>query len=234
MEESASKISWTVWLKRLGALLAVIVIMDALLFGAAGRLDWLGAWLLTGLYFLFLLLVAIWTTIKAPGLMEERSRKAANVKTWDNVIMSIYTVLLFVLLIIAGLDAGRFRWSVMPVALQILGIVLLALSGYVIWRVIAVNYYLSRYARIQDDRGQKVVAEGPYRYVRHPMYAMFIPFMAGIAFVLGSWWALLPGGLIGVLFIIRTALEDKMLQQELPGYREYAQKVRYRLFPGVW
>jgi protein-S-isoprenylcysteine O-methyltransferase Ste14 len=234
MEESASKISWTVWLKRLGALLAVIVIMDALLFGAAGRLDWLGAWLLTGLYFLFLLLVAIWTTIKAPGLMEERSRKAANVKTWDNVIMSIYTILLFVLLITAGLDAGRFRWSVMPVALQILGIVLLALSGYVIWRVIAVNYYLSRYARIQDDRGQKVVAEGPYRYVRHPMYAMFIPFMAGIAFVLGSWWALLPGGLIGVLFIIRTALEDKMLQQELPGYREYAQKVRYRLFPGVW
>ena len=234
MEESASKISWTVWLKRLGALLAVIVIMDALLFGAAGRLDWLGAWLLTGLYFLFLLIVAIWTTIKAPGLMEERSRKAANVKSWDNVIMTIYTVLLFALLITAGLDAGRFRWSAMPVAWQILGIMLLALSGYVIWRVIAVNYYLSRYARIQDDRGQKVVAEGPYRFVRHPMYAMLIPFMTGIALVLGSWWALLPGGLIGVLFVIRTALEDKMLQQELPGYRDYAQKVRYRLFPGIW
>ena len=234
MEESTSKISWTVWLKRLGALLAVIVILDALLFGAAGRLDWLGAWLLTGLYFLFLLLVAIWMSVKAPGLMEERSRKAGNVKTWDNIIMSIYTVLLFALLITAGLDAGRFRWSVMPVTLQILGIVLLALSGYVIWRVTAVNYYLSRYARIQDDRGQKVVAEGPYRFVRHPMYAMIIPFMAGIAFVLGSWWALLPGGLIGVLFVIRTAMEDKMLQQELPGYREYAQKVRYRLFPGIW
>jgi len=208
--------------------------MDALLFGTAGRLDWSGAWLLTGLYLLFLLVVVIWTSLKAPGLMEERSRRAENVKPWDKVITSIYTVLLIALLVTAGLDAGRFRWSVMPVALQILGIVLLILSGFVIWRVISVNYYLSRYARIQDDRGQKVVMEGPYRYVRHPMYAMLIPFMLGIAFLLGSWWALVPGLLIGVLFLIRTALEDRMLQEELPGYREYAQKVRYRLFPGIW
>jgi protein-S-isoprenylcysteine O-methyltransferase Ste14 len=66
------------------------------------------------------------------------------------------------------------------------------------------------------------------------MYAMLVPFMLGIALVLGSWWALIPGGLIGMLYVIRTALEDRMLQNELPGYREYAQKVRYRLFPGIW
>jgi protein-S-isoprenylcysteine O-methyltransferase Ste14 len=132
------------------------------------------------------------------------------------------------------LDAGRFRWSSMPVALQVLGVLLLAFTGFVIGRVMTVNYYLSRYARIQDDRGQQVVTQGPYRYVRHPMYAVLPPFMAGMALVLGSWWALVPAGLIGALYIIRTALEDHMLQEELPGYREYAQKVRFRLFPGIW
>ncbi len=127
-------------------------------------------------------------------------------------------------------SAGRS----VPAVLQVVGVLLLIFSGIVIWWVISVNYYLSRYARIQDDRGQQVVTEGPYRFVRHPMYAMFIPFMLGIGLVLGSWWALVPGGLIGVLYLVRTALEDKMLQEELPGYREYALKVRYRLFPGLW
>jgi protein-S-isoprenylcysteine O-methyltransferase Ste14 len=158
--------------------------------------------------------VVVWTSLKAPGLMEERSRRAANVKPWDKVITNIYTVLLL--------------------ALQVLGVLLLAFTGFVIGRVMTVNYYLSRYARIQDDRGQQVVTQGPYRYVRHPMYAVLPPFMAGMALVLGSWWALVPAGLIGALYIIRTALEDRMLQEELPGYREYAQKVRYRLFPGIW
>ena len=234
MEKTPSPVPVSLWIKRIFSILLLIAVMDALLFGAAGRLDWFGAWLLTGLYLAFLLVVVIWATRKAPGLMEERSRVAENVKPWDKIITSIYTVLLRTLLVTAGLDAGRFRWSVMPVVLQGVGVILLVLSGIVIWRVMSVNYYLSRYARIQDDRGQQVVTEGPYRYVRHPMYAMLVPFMLGIALVLGSWWALIPGGLIGMLYVIRTALEDRMLQNELPGYREYAQKVRYRLFPGIW
>lgn len=234
MEKSSHPISARIWLKRFFSILLLIAIMDVLLFGAAGRLDWSGAWLLTGLYLVFLFIIVIWATRNAPGLMEERSRVAKNVKTWDKVINGIYTVLLLALLIVAGLDAGRFRWSVMPVILQGVGVVLFLLAGIVIWWVMSVNYYLSRYARIQDDRGQQVITNGPYGYVRHPMYAMLVPFMLGIALVLGSWWALVPGGLIGVLYVIRTALEDRMLQEELPGYREYATKVRYRLFPGIW
>ncbi len=96
------------------------------------------------------------------------------------------------------------------------------------------NAYLSRFARIQDDRGQQVVTTGPYRYVRHPMYAAVIPFILCIALILGSWWALVPGAIIAILFVVRTALEDRMLQEELPGYKAYAQHVRYRLLPGVW
>jgi protein-S-isoprenylcysteine O-methyltransferase Ste14 len=234
MSESGSPVPFSVWLKRSFQILLIIVIMDGILFGAAGRLDWFGAWLLTGLYLAFLLVVVVWTSLKAPGLMEERSHRAGNVKPWDKIIINIYTILLLALLVTAGLDAGRFRWSSMPFALQVLGVLVLALTGIVIGWVMSVNYYLSRYARIQDDRGQQVVTEGPYRFVRHPMYAMLPLFMAGIALVLGSWWALVPGSLIGVLYIIRTALEDRMLQEELPGYSQYAQKVRYRLFPGIW
>lgn len=234
MTDQPAKVTTALWIKRAFSLLFIIVVMDVLLFGAAGRLDWPAAWILSGLYFLFLLVVVVWTSIKAPGLMEERSHKAKNVKPWDKVITSIYTVLLLGLLILAGLDAGRFRWSSMHPLFQVFGAVGLIVVGVVLWRVISVNYYLSRYARIQDDRGQKVVTEGPYRYVRHPMYAMLIPFMVGMALLLGSWWALIPAGLIAILFIIRTAKEDRMLQDELPGYAEYARKVRYRLFPGIW
>ena len=234
MEKTPPPVPVKIWLKRFFSIILLIVIMDGLLFGAAGRLDWFGAWLLTGLYLAFLLIVVVWATRKAPGLMEERSRMAENVKSWDKIITWVYTVFLLGMLVVAGLDAGRFRWSVMPVALQIVGVILLIFAGAVIWWVMSVNYFLSRYARIQDDRGQQVITEGPYRYVRHPMYAMLVPFMFGIAFVLGSWWALVPAGMIGVLYILRTALEDRMLQEELPGYREYAQKVRYRLFPGIW
>ncbi len=103
-----------------------------------------------------------------------------------------------------------------------------------IWWCMSTNAYLSRFARIQDDRGQKVAQTGPYQFVRHPMYAAIILPVPCIALVLGSWWALIPVGLIACVFVIRTALEDRMLIEELAGYPEYAEKVRYRLLIGIW
>jgi protein-S-isoprenylcysteine O-methyltransferase Ste14 len=138
------------------------------------------------------------------------------------------------MLVVAALDAGRFRWSEMPLVVQVLGVIGLIPLGLLLFWVTATNSYLSSYARIQQDRGQQVVSTGPYKYVRHPMYAAVIPFIICVALILGSWWALIPGGVIGVLFTIRTVLEDRMLQDELPGYKEYAQRVRYRLLPRVW
>jgi protein-S-isoprenylcysteine O-methyltransferase Ste14 len=88
--------------------------------------------------------------------------------------------------------------------------------------------------RIQTDRGQTVVSDGPYRYVRHPGYASSLLAMLAIPLALGSWWALIPAALVGALYVLRTALEDRTLQAELPGYRDYAEHVRYRLLPGVW
>ncbi len=159
---------------------------------------------------------------------------ASNVKGWDKILLALYTTALVALLVVGALDAGRFRWTEMSVALQVVGVIGIIPCGIWLFWVTKTNAYLSRFARIQDDRSQQVVTTGPYRYVRHPMYAAIIPFILCIALILGSGWALVPGAIIAALFIIRTALEDRMLQAELPGYTEYAQRVRYRLVPGVW
>jgi protein-S-isoprenylcysteine O-methyltransferase Ste14 len=225
---------WRALLKRVVAVFIVILVMDILLFIPAGRLDWPAAWLLSLLYGVFLLVYAVWGTLKAPDLLKERSQVADNVKIWDKVIMAVYTVLLLATLVLAGLDAGRFQWSHTPVAVQVLGLMGMVLAGGLVFWTILTNAYLGRMVRIQRDRGHQVVTGGPYHYVRHPMYVGIILLFPGMALFLGSWWALVPAILIGVLMVIRTALEDHTLQAELPGYAEYAQRVRYRLLPGVW
>ncbi len=225
---------WRALLKRVVAVFVVILIMDLLLFVPAGRLDWPAAWILSLLYGVFLLAYAVWGTIKAPDLLKERSQVAENVKVWDKVIMAIYTVLLLATLVLAGLDVGRDQRSQMPAALQVLGLVGIVLAGGLIFWTILTNTYLGRMVRIQEDRGHQVVTGGPYRYVRHPMYVGIILLFPCMALFLGSSWALAPAILIAMLMVIRTALEDRTLQAELPGYVEYARQVRYRLLPGVW
>jgi protein-S-isoprenylcysteine O-methyltransferase Ste14 len=220
---------------RLLVRLIIVTVLFALpLFLAAGRLDWPAAWTFMITFFLFLLAYGLWGMRSDPEQLRERGHVAENVKPWDKAIMGIYTVLLVVLLVVAGLDAGRFGWSSLPLLIRILGwIGLIVPAGLISW-TIRENTYLGRMARIQDDRGQQVVSTGPYRYVRHPMYIGIIVLFIGLPLALGSGWGLAPGGLIGIVFIVRTALEDHMLRQELPGYEEYAGRVRYRLLPGVW
>jgi protein-S-isoprenylcysteine O-methyltransferase Ste14 len=175
-----------------------------------------------------------WGMAKAPGLLQERSQMAANVKTWDKYVNLFYTLSLMALLVVAGLDAGRYGWSQVPGWVQWLGAAGMFASGWVIWRAMVENAFLARWARIQSDRGQRVISSGPYRVVRHPMYAAIILLVISMSLQLGSWWALVPAGLVTLIYLLRTRLEDQMLQTELDGYREYAARVRYRLFPGVW
>ncbi len=225
---------WRALLKRIVALFIVILVMDLLLFVPAGRLDWPAAWILSLLYGVLLLAYAVWGTLRAPDLLEERSQVARNVKVWDKVIIGVYTVLLLATLVLAGLDVGRVRWSQMPLALEVLGLVGIVLSaGLIFWTILS-NAYLGRMVRIQEDRGHQVATGGPYRYVRHPMYVGIILLFPSMALFLGSWWALVPASLIAMLMVVRTALEDRTLRAELAGYAEYAQRVRYRLLPGVW
>ena len=105
--------------------------------------------------------------------------------------------------------------------------------GFVVWGM-AVNSYFSQIVRIQEERGHQVISSGPYRWVRHPGYLGSILFEISVPVMLGSWWALVVGGSIVLLFIMRTALEDKTLQKELEGYSDYSKKVPFRVLPGVW
>ena len=211
-----------------------VVIMGIMLFLAAGRLDWTAAWVYLALNMLIVGTVGMYVARRNPDVINERGRIGREVKSWDLVLMTAYTLMLFVLLIVAGLDAVRFGWTTMHVAVQavgVLGMVLAMVCSY--WAMLS-NPFLSTIVRIQDDRGHRVATTGPYRFVRHPMYVGVIVLWLSTALILGSRWALVPGLLIAVIFVIRTALEDRMLQTELPGYADYAKQVRYRLVPRVW
>ena len=173
---------------------------------------------------------------KTPDLIAERGQfsQKEGIKPWDKVLLPLNIIGPTVMLIVAGLDK-RFEWSPnLPLMLQITAFVITAL-GYSLstWATL-VNRFFSAVVRIQRDREQTVVTSGPYRLIRHPGYAGAVVNSLAIPLLLGSLWALVPAVLVNCLLIVRTALEDSTLQQELDGYRDYAGRVRYRLLPGVW
>ncbi len=213
-----------------------ILIFVVILFVPAGRLDWWAGWALLIGFILAVGLLALWARQNDPALMAERqnSTKAENVKGWDQVIMTLYSVVLLIMLVLASFDAGRMGWSQVPLVVMLMGWLGLVLAYVLVWRVMVENTFLSERVRIQQERGHQVITTGPYKIVRHPMYAGIILAMFSLPLALGSWWALTPAVLIVGLFIIRTALEDRTLTDELPGYQQYTQQVRYRLIPGVW
>lgn len=215
-------------------LVILLGILSLLLFLPAGTLHWPQAWLLISFLSFYFLIYIYLGICKDPEQTRERSHVAQNVKPWDKRIMTIYTLLLPTVFILAGLDFGRFEFSTVPIALQILAWAGLVMAGALILWTVTANTYLSRFARIQDDRDQQVIATGPYRFIRHPMYLGIIVLFLCLGPALGSFLALMPGWLIDILFLIRTAKEDHMLQEELPGYQAYSQQVTSRLLPGIW
>ena len=216
---------------------AVVALLSisALLFGLAGRLDWTAAWWLIGILAATSVLGVPWLAKHDPDLIRERMSKPTDaVPQWDRYLVGMIRSLILVMFVTAALDAGLYRWSRMPLALQVAGGIAIAAGFVVIWRCLAVNHFLASYARLQPDRGQSVVQSGPYRVVRHPMYTAVIGFLFGTALLLGSWLALVVAALIAALFVIRTRLEDRMLTSGLDGYRAYTKRVPNRLVPGIW
>ncbi len=225
-------------LDRAGVSRIVVVLLSAVLFGvllfvSAGRLDWIPAWVYLALYLGSMLTGGAWVLLRNPDVINERGKSTKNDKPWDRLIAVPLTLGFLLLYIVAGLDA-RWNWSAVPYALQILAAVLFVLSMVLIYWTMVSNPYLTTFVRIQDERGHQTVSTGPYRYVRHPMYASMVVYQPCTALILGSWWALLPAALVLIAMVVRTVLEDGTLQAELPGYRDYVQQVRYRLIPGIW
>jgi protein-S-isoprenylcysteine O-methyltransferase Ste14 len=186
-------------------------------------------WLLPKLAYVFVL------RRRDPELLVERATRHRDTMTWDKVIIPIYMVFGLTTLLVASLDGGRFRWSgEMPAAVSLVGVAFYLLGNGLSGWVILTNPFTSSEARIQSERGQQVVADGPYRFVRHPLYLVALILWPTTPLILGSWWAIIPGILAAFMMIVRTALEDRMLHEHLPGYAAYAQQTRYRLIPGVW
>ena len=218
-------------------LVIVYLFIPLILFVCAWDLGWWQAWVFSLLIFVAGIGGRMWAEKRHPGILAERSRfeTAQNVKPWDKVLAPLMAFsIAFPLIIVAGLD-HRFGWSKeFPTWLTLLGLLLVAL-GYALadWALVE-NRFFSGVVRIQADRGHVVCDTGPYRIMRHPGYAGNIVPLAGIVLALGSVWTVIPAVVALVIVVVRTALEDRTLQAELPGYREYAQRVRYRLFPGIY
>jgi len=218
------------WLLRGGIGLAVNA---GLLFGSAGTFAWPGAWAYLALQLLSMLYLIF--GVHDAKLFAERSRWHQDARVWDKFLLPFAIAPIPLALVIAGLDFGRFHWSP-PIGWSFKVLALFAMAfglGLVLWAM-KVNTYFSHMVRIQRERGHRVVTSGPYRYVRHPGYSGHIVAMLALPILLGSYWVLVAAIPSIVVIVIRTALEDRMLQDELAGYRDYALRTRYRLFPRVW
>jgi len=218
-------------LRRFLQVLMQIVLFAVLLFVSSGRLVWRWAWIYLVAYMAIVIVNAF---LLPKNLIEERGKSKENVKQWDKVIMTLNIFPALGLLIVAGLDY-RFGWSPkLDSWIQFAALVLMIFGNAIFtWAMIS-NPFFSTRVRIQFDRGHQTATSGPYKFMRHPGYVGFIIINLATPLVLGSLWALIPGAIITVLFIIRTALEDSTLQKELEDYKEYAEKVKYRLIPGIW
>lgn len=215
---------------------ADILVVAALLFVPAGTASWPAGWVFMALFCGVTLTVTRMLVREDPELLEERmsSPVQRGQPLWDRILLSVLLLLFVAWFILMPLDAVRFDWSDVPLWLQVLGALGLALSFYGMYLVYRENAYLYPVVKLQEDRGQSVVTTGPYRYVRHPLYSFALVFFPATALLLGSWFGLLFSSILIALIVLRTVLEDRMLRRGLAGYATYAQTVRYRLVPRVW
>jgi len=199
--------------------------------------SWWQAWVFFVLFVTAGIGGRIWAEHRHPGILAERAKclKAQDVKSWDKIIGPLMAFFLsFPLVIVAGLD-HHFAWSPhFPIWINLLGFVLTTFGyAFAVWAFVE-NRFFTSLVRIEKDRGHEVCSSGPYRILRHPGYAGNIFALPGIIIALDSVWTLIPVVIAIIIAVIRTELEDRTLQNELKGYKEYVQQVRYRLIPGIY
>ena len=231
--ETAHAASRRQWIRSI----VVYLLIPVVLLVCGGDLSWWQAWA----YGLLIVAAGVGGRVLAerqhPGLMAERQsmEKAQSAKAWDKVLAPLMALSVsFPLVIVAGLD-HRFGWSPgFPLWLNLVGFLLISFGyAFATWALIE-NRFFASVVRIQVDRGHAVCDSGPYRFVRHPGYAGNVVAPLGIVLALSSLWTLIPAAVALVIAVVRTSLEDRTLQDELPGYRDYARRVHYRLIPAIY
>jgi protein-S-isoprenylcysteine O-methyltransferase Ste14 len=209
--------------------------MGAILFTAAGDWRWPQAWAFLAESAVSAFAIGFWLARHDPALLEARTTQPFHPgqSAWDRFFLASAGIAFVGWLVVMGVDR-RFGRSSEPIWLQGLGAVLIALCMIFVWQVFRYNSFAAPQVRIQADRGQYVVTAGPYRIVRHPMYAGAILYFTGVPLLLGSCWGLLPVPIFIVGLGARAVGEERMLRQALFGYDDYAKRVKFRLIPGLW
>ena len=213
----------------------VVIAMGALLFAAAGSLDWPAAWVMLIVSAILGPACGLWLAKTDPALLAERMRPTfqANQPAADKIFMLIFFLALLLWLVAIGLDR-RANASDVPLLLQVLGLAMYLLSiAFIMW-VFRENSFAAPVVKVQAARHQRVISSGPYAFVRHPMYSGVMLYFLGIPLLLGSWWGVALAPVFTLLFAIRARIEERALIEGLPGYADYAERVRYRLVPGLW
>lgn len=223
-------------LKTIVQLLIVLVVVPLVPMIISGAWDWWEAWTYAILSVFGFIISRALASRRHPDILVERARSMdmEDAKPWDKILAPSMALGSVLILVVAGMDK-LFGWTT-PFTLNLKLAALIAIFlGYIFgsWALIE-NRFFSGVVRIQTDRGHHVVTTGPYRIVRHPGYAGALWTYIAMPILLDSLWAFIPTVLLVGVLVLRTSLEDRTLQNELPGYKEFTQKTRYRLFPGIW
>jgi protein-S-isoprenylcysteine O-methyltransferase Ste14 len=212
-----------------------LLILVLCLFLPAGTWAWSRGWLFLVVLIPSSILLSLYLLRVNPDVIAGRVNRHERPRRWDlllGLLVALPTML--AIPIVAALDDGRYHWSRLPWWGYALGYALLLAGIAGLTWAQAVNKFFEPSVRIQTDRGHHVIDTGPYAIIRHPGYAFSFLFFLGIPLALGSRWRLIPAMIMSGFVVVRTVLEDRTLQNELPGYKQYAERVRYRLIPGVW
>jgi protein-S-isoprenylcysteine O-methyltransferase Ste14 len=205
------------------------------LFLPAGTWMWTKGWLFLFVTVAASILITVYLRRVNPDVIAARVNRHDGTKRWDLLLGLVFILpTMLAMPIVAALDDGRFHWFHLPWWGCVLGYVLLTVGMVGVTWAESVNKFFEPSVRIQTDRGHRVIDGGPYAFVRHPGYVSGFFVFIGMPLCLGSLWALIPAVLLCLLLVVRTVWEDQTLRKELVGYEEYAKRVRFRLFPGVW
>ena len=213
-------------------LLLFLVFLGIVMFLPAGDIRWAKGWLMIVVFVALTIPSILYLWRVNPQIFAARSRIQEGTKGWDRVLLMVLLPTMLAIYPVAALDNGRFHWSRVPLWLVVVGYMLLIASWCLFMWVEKVNRFAEPGVRVHAE--QYVIDTGPYAIVRHPMYMGAVPFCVGTALALGSYWALVTVALLIPILVARTVLEDTTLREELNGYKAYANRVRYRLFPGIW
>jgi protein-S-isoprenylcysteine O-methyltransferase Ste14 len=207
-----------------------LLVIGAMLFLPAGTLNYWQAWAWMATLFIPMMISFVYLVKRDPTLLERRTR-TNETRSIQKSIIAISVVYFLIVFLLPGFDK-RFGWSAVPVWLVIAAdlVVFAAFTFYNL--VLKANTFASRVVEVEQD--QQVITTGPYALVRHPMYLSMILFMVATPLALGSYWAFIPSLALIFLLAARAKNEEELLLKELKGYREYTEKTRYRLLPGIW